>query len=144
MLPLLPLETLNAEQHHENCYMLCRLRVLPQPCLKEACYLIKPIIHARYLLYPVMSTLKNPAMYVVCAVSDKCELCCINFVNRNSRNAERKSSSDLLLLLLLFILFRRTRLQYEFCLREIWQVYTQEIVRPVLYHLNCTSCNMFT
>jgi len=28
-------------------------------------------------------------MYVVFAVSDKCDICCINFVNRNSKNAER-------------------------------------------------------
>ena len=76
--------------------------------MKEACDLIKPIIHARCLLYPFMSAHKNPAMYVVCAVSDKCDLCCVNVLNRNSKNAERNLSSDPLLLLLLFVLFRRT------------------------------------
>ena len=79
------------------------------PACKEACDLIKPIIHARYLLYAVMSALKNPAMCVVCAVSDRCDFCCVNFVNRNSRKRWKKSSSDPLLILLLFVLFRRTR-----------------------------------
>jgi hypothetical protein len=60
------------------------------PTFKEACGLIKPIIHASYLLYPVMLTLENPVIYIVCAVSDKYELCCINFSNRNSKNSEKK------------------------------------------------------
>jgi hypothetical protein len=36
-----------------------------------------------------MSALKNPALYVVCAVSGKYDLGCIKFLNGNSKNAER-------------------------------------------------------
>ena len=89
MLPLEPLEALNSEQYHENCYLLCRLRVLPQPCLREACDLIKPIIHARYLLYPSSRVNTEEPGHVCCVcVSGKCELRCINFANRNSKNAD--------------------------------------------------------
>jgi hypothetical protein len=34
-------------------------------------------------------------MYFVCAVSNKCELCCINFANRSSKNAERNACNEI-------------------------------------------------